>query len=452
MSKLVKLNEINDDSLLNELFKNELLVFEDIQGSKIFVNWDGKEFTIKPKSMSAEPINMIDLAIQNYYNHAINYFNSLDSRIKGLLNKKWWFCFEFFPDNQPANIEYSRIPKNNLVLTSICKNNKFEYSIEELDEYARLFSTDVIPLIFKGKLSEKSQEAIKYFINTSEDDLEFVFGEKSFAFFFYKILNPQITNSFLMQDDDFQKNLEKIIIRVVDKDVSFEILNPLYKRVSDSNSTDFVEIYSLILLNFLNFCQSIKMDDIKLKGNRRDEVYIYLICKLFNTYITEVKEDLLQFDFVVPQFFDKDKFRINKELIQNKQTKEFINESPKIEYIFKVILGSFNRKRKKPIGVFTPETLIIFNTFVDQISSYIDKYLKKSNEVELTKKKLLDFGEFFEIKYDVDSENQVYPDIYNEFEVGSPEEKKKKGKLGKIEIEPQEGKPISDNLEGSEKS
>lgn len=435
MSKLVRLNEINDDSLLNELFNNEIIVFEDVQGSKIFVNWNGTQFTLKSKSLSSDPINLIDLAMQNYYNHAINYFNSLDSRVKGLLNKKWWFCFEYFPDSQPANIEYGHVPKNNLVLTSISKGNKFEYSIEELEEYARLFNTDVIPVIFKGKLNQKSVEAIKYFLNTSEDDLEYVFGEKSFAFFFYKILNPQLTNSFLMQDD-FQKNLEKIIIRVANKDVSFELLNPLYKRISDSNSTDFVEIYSLILVNFLNFCQSVDLNKQKIKGRRRDEAYINLICKLFNLYLEEVKDDLLQFDFTVPEFFNKDKFRINKELILNSTTKKFIDESPKIEYVFKVILGSFNKKRKKPIGVFTPETLIIFNTFVDSINAFLDTYLKKSNEIELTRKKLLDFGDFFEIKYDVDSQDQVYPDIYNEFEKGSPEEKKKKGKLGKIEVEP----------------
>jgi hypothetical protein len=435
MSKLVRLNEINDDSLLNELFSQEIVVFEDVQGSKIFVNWDGKEFTIKSKSLSSEPINLIDLAMQNYYNHAINYFNSLDSRVKGLLNKKWWFCFEYFPDNQPANIQYDRVPKNHLVLTSISKGSKFEYSFDELDEYARLFNTDVIPVIFKGKLGEKSVEAVKYFLNTSEDDLEFVFGEKSFSFFFYKLLNPQLNGSFLMQDD-FQKNIEKIIIRVSNKDVSFEILNPLYKRISDSNSTDFVEIYSLILVNFLNFCQSIKLDEIKIKANRRDEAYINLVCKLFNIYLSEVKEDLLQFDFVVPEFFDKDKFRINKELIQNKTTKSLIEESSKIEYIFKVILGSFNKKRKKTIGVFTEDTLVIFNTFVDQINSYLDKHLKKLSEIELTRKKLLDFGDFFEIKYDIDADEQVYPDIYTEFEKGSPEEKKKKGKGGKLEVEP----------------
>lgn len=433
MSKLITLNTA-DQSTIDEILNSTIIVFEDIQGSKVWINYDGKKFIIKPKSISSEPINMIDLAMQNYYNHAVNYFNSLDSRIKGLLNKKWWFGFEYFPDTSPGNAEYNRIPKNNLVLTSICKGHKYEYTTEELDEYARLFDTDVVPIIFKGKLNDKSIEAIKYFLNTSEKDLEFVFGEKSFSFFFYKILNPQLTNSFLMEDD-FQKNLEKIIIRIEGKDTSFEILNPLYRRMSDSNSTDFVEVYSLILLNFLNFCQSINLNDIKIKGNRRDEAYIYLICKLFNIYIGEVKEDLLQFEFIVPEFFNKDKFRINKELIQNKLTKEFIDEYPKIEYIFKIIMSSFSRTKKKPIGVFTEETINIFNSYVNKINSIIDKYLKKANEIELTKNGLADFGEFFDIKYDVDSNDEVYPSVYDELEKGVESSKKKKGlKGGKEEI------------------
>ena len=214
MSKLVTLNGNNDQELLSSIFDNEIIVFEDVQGSKIWVNWDGKEFTIKPKSMHNEPINLIDLAMQNYYNPAINYFTSLDVRVKSLLNRKWWFCFEYFPDNQPANIEYSRIPKNGLVLTSINKNGKYDFIIEEMDEYARLFDVDILPIVFQGKLTERMIEAIKYFINTSEEDLDYVFGEKSFSFFFYKILNPSSKNSFLMQEDDFQKNVE--YVRVCD--------------------------------------------------------------------------------------------------------------------------------------------------------------------------------------------------------------------------------------------
>ena len=71
-----------------------------------------------------------------------------------LLNKKWWFCFEYFPDEQPANIEYSKVPKNNLVLTAISKYRKYEFTIDELDEYSRLFDVDMIPVVYQGTLTE----------------------------------------------------------------------------------------------------------------------------------------------------------------------------------------------------------------------------------------------------------------------------------------------------------
>ena len=434
MSKLVTLHVVRDEDILNNLFSDEIIVLEDIQGSKIWVKWDGNQFHIKPKSLSNDPINLVDLAMQNYYNPAIDFFNNLHGNIKSLLNKRWWYCFEYFPDAQPANIEYNRVPKNKLVLIAINKSGKFDFNIDELDEYSRLFDVDLIPVVYQGFLTEPMKEAIKYFINTSEDDLEYVFGEKSFAYFFYKILNPKVDGSFLM-GDDFQSNVEKLIIRSKYKDISFELLNPLYKRLSETNSTEFVEIYTLILINFLNFCQSINIEDIKLKGEKKDEAYIYLICKLFNIYISEIKEDLTNFEFDIPDFFDKEKFKINTELIKNKLTKDYINEDDKFEYIFKVILGSFNKKRKKPIGIFTSNTVILFNKLVNEIDGYISKYLGKMHEIELGRAGLLDFGDFFEIQYDTDAEGQVYPDVYDEFERGG-EEKKKKGKGGKMPITP----------------
>jgi hypothetical protein len=92
MSKLITLNGMNNEEILSDLFNDEIFVYEDVQGSKIWVNWNGKEFEIRPKSISNEPINLIDLAMQNYYNPALNYLNSLDERVKSLLNRKWWFC------------------------------------------------------------------------------------------------------------------------------------------------------------------------------------------------------------------------------------------------------------------------------------------------------------------------------------------------------------------------
>jgi len=423
---LIKLNNAKDNSIIDDIFNNEIQVIEDIQGSKILVNWDGKEFTIKPKSINSDPLNFVDLSLQKYYNPAINYFNTFDGRIRGLMPRNWWFIFEYFPDETPANIQYEKLPKNGLVLTEINKGGKYGSSTDELQEYARLFNVDSLPIIFEGKLSDTMKEAIKYFINTSEKDLEYVFGEQSFAFFFYKILNPNSDSSFLM-DDKFQDNLEKIVVRVKGKDVSFEILNPLYTRISSENSTEFTDVYTLILLNFLTFCQSVNLEDIKLKGERRDLLYIYLICKLFNIYVADVREDLEAFEFVIPQFFDKEKFKINRELIGNKLTREIIDESDKLEYIFKCILSSFSKKRKRPIGVFTDNTVILFNNFVDRINTLLDNQLKKMREVQITQAGLVDFGQFFEIQYDKDADQQVYPDIYDEIQKASQPKKKGKG-------------------------
>lgn len=430
MSKIITLNGISDEQILEDIFENEITIFEDIQGSKILVNWNGKNFIIKPKSINNEPINMIDMAMQNYYNGALNYFESFDDRIKSLMPRNWWFSFEYFPDLNPGNIIYQKMPKNGLILTAITKNGKYNYKTDELVEFSRLFNTETLPIIFEGKLSQTMKEGIKYFLSTSEEDLEYVFGEKSFAFFFYKILNPSSDNSFLMEDD-FQQNLEKIVIKAKDKNLSFEILNPLYKRISNENSTEFTDVYTLILLNFLTFAQSVDLEEVKLKGSKRDELYIYLICKLFNIYMTDVKEDIINFNFVVPEFFDKEKFKINKELVPNKLTKEIISESSKLEYCFKVILGSFNKKKKKAIGVFTQSTVDLFNNFVDKIQTSIDNHMGKMREIQLTKTGLMDFSDFFSIDYSVDGDEQVYPDVYDEIQKGETKKKLKKGGFGK---------------------
>ena len=73
----------------------------------------------------------------------------------------------------------------------------------------------------------------------------------------------------------------------------------------------------------------------------------------------------------------------------------------------------------------------LFNLFVDDISKHIDNHLNKIHELELTRSGLLDFDDFFTIKYDKDAAGDVYPDVYDEFTKGAATDKKKKGKGGK---------------------
>lgn len=420
---LVVINDISNEILLDDILHQELVVFEDVRGTDIIARWDGEMFIIKP-DLSSEPINMDDESNDNFYGKCFSYLMNLDNRVKSLLNKKWWFCFRYFP--QESN-NYNRKPKHNLIMSGLIKSGRQDYNVEEIEEYARLFDVECLPIIFKGKLSDRMIEAIKYFLNTSEEDLEYVFGEKSFAFFFYKLLNPQLSHSFLM-DNEFNENIEKIILRSEDMELNFAILNPLYNKLRTSNSTEYAEIYSLILINFINFCQSVNLNDIKLKGEKREDIYAYLICRLFNLYISEVGKDLENFDFVIPEFFNKDKFRINREIILNKITQEHLL-NPKFEYIFKCIFFSLKYKMKEPIGVISGNLLNIVNNYIDMIGSRIETHLNKKSELELGKKGLVSFGDFFDIKYDKDAEDKVYPDIYDEIKRGGEEKKKKKTPL-----------------------
>ena len=157
-------------------------------------------------------------------------------------------------------------------------------------------------------------------------------------------------------------------------------------------------------------------------------MYIELMCNMFNKYMLNVKSDLMNFQFTIPEFFDKEKFKINKELISNKITRQHLESDSKIEYIFKILLGSFKKKKKKAIGIFEEKTVVVFNKYIDDISKYIDNCLKIEQQRTATKKGLVDFGEYFDIKYDTDGEGKVYPDIYKEFEKGKLNKKLKKNK------------------------
>lgn len=372
------------------------------------------------KSLNSESLNIVDISTQKFYNEAIKHFYTLPSYVTDLMSKDWWFVFECFPDNQPANIAYDNTPDNNLILICIVKNNKYIYKYDEIIEYSRLFNVEPLPIIFRGKLSEKQLEVIELFLNVSKNDSKYVFDEENFAYFFYKILNPSSTKSYLMDDGKYNDNLEKFVIKIDGKDeFSFEILNPLYNRIS-TDSTEYFKIYSIIIWNFLQYCQLIALKDIKSSGRTREEVYINTMCEIFNLYATDVKEDIINWDFVIPEFFRQEKFRVNIDMFKNKNTIKIIKSSTKLEYCFKIILSAFRNRRKKAFGIMGEDAITIFNRFIDDLQKNIDSKVDPS----LDTLKPLNFKEFFD-SIPTDVTGKVYPDTKTEPMKEFGEDKKK---------------------------
>lgn len=435
MTKVAKIQTLYDaktaDEFIEILKNNELLIFEDVQGSEIFVNWNGVAFTIKPKSINNKPLTYVDLVSQKYYYKVIKYFDNLPEYVQELLNPNYWYVFEYFPDEQPANIQYNRVPKNNLIFKCIVKKNKFYYNVDEILEFSKLFDVEPLPIIFKGKLNSKQLEVIQLYLNLKQDDVHLFFEDTNFAYFFYKILNPNIENSFLMNENNFNENLEKIIIKIDNNpNYSFELLNPFYKRIEQFNNSNYSNTYSMILIKFLEFLQTVDLNKIKLKSLFKDELYVELMCNLFNMFIENNEKYINEWNISIPQFFKEDKFKVNLNFIINKKTKNYIKYDHKNEYIFKCILNSFNEKKKKIFGLFTELTLETFNNYVEKIDTVINNALNINKETEMKKNDLKDFSTHFNLKFETDLKGNVYLNIIKQEEKEKIKNKKLAAKGG----------------------
>lgn len=438
-----------DKELIDALRKEPIMIYEDVQGSKFFANWDGKRWSFKAKSINNHPLTQFDLVVQRYWTGAVNYMMSQKPEITGLLNPDWWFCFEYFPDSEPAHVLYDETPTNNLVLTWIVKQNGNLWSqhVPELYEYSKLFDCDILPVIFYNKLSDKQVDAIQTFLETSAEDLEYIFGEDNFATFFYKILAPQRPSSYLMKPDTYNDNLEKLMVRFVGdsqkwKSISLELLNPLYKRVSQDSSTDYMQVYSLILLSFMESVNLMDLDQIEIEGETDFECYIDLMSELYKRHIKRTTNNPEDWNFRLPKFYFKEKHQLNMDQIEDDELLDLLGESMQRQYVFKTVLNAFTKKLKKPLGLFKDSTVKEFNRIRDEIHDKITEKLgiEKFDIRKVSKLNIPTFDKMGDHAKAADG--QIYIDIERERDDDldpDPSQKKKKdkglfGKLGKDNV------------------
>lgn len=423
---LIRNTEIDASKFIDLLSNDELIVYEQIMGSKIFVSYVNGNWILRPKNINQNPINLIDLAMQKYYKWAYAYLLSLPDSVTDLLRPNYYFCFEYFPDEQPAHIKYDRIPKNHLILTCICKYGKtYSYDVDELKTWADLFGVETLPMIYRGRLGEKQLKAITYFLHTSQKDLELFFKETNFTEFFYKLLNPFAANSFL-KSSGFQNNLEKIIIRFpkTQQEYTLEILNPMYQRTILKTDSEFSDVYSILLFNFMQWLIGVNLETIEISGTTRELVYINLISKLYNMYIQKNEKNIIDFIFVVPPFFSNEKFRINQQLIKNQTTIDLINKHSKLEYVFKILLSSFQREQKKPIGIINEVALKHLNDMIRAIQLKVEDQFNYNIKLNAHAYQLKDLSKYPNISWEEDSKGRVYPEIGKLFDDTDSSKKK----------------------------
>lgn len=367
-------NLLNKEVVVNEKLNAATLSFKKKTNSEMDLN---RKLTFyKGTGVNKREITIADRVMTNFYSNGMTYLNNLSKIIMDRIPGNWTFVCKYFPNHQPSFINYSVLPKNNLVLSCIITSggSKLE-DVDDLRPWAELFDIAYQEPVFKGYLSEYQKERL-------HDYLENGSSKDSFARFIITLLNPSLTHS-LYQNDGFDSPIDGFIFKFISDDgvtkpLSAKLIDPYMTNliIKHKSNKGFKDNTDVLLSDFTIFMMNQDMDSILLHSEQESQRYLELFYRLFNRYIKYKKEQLDDFDVdtndIVKESIDVE-FDVNIDEITNETTKKLLKENPEYKSIFKTLLGSFKSKKPEDYKslVMSPGVVRLFNNVIDKINAKI---------------------------------------------------------------------------------
>ena len=368
-------NLLNKEVVVTEKLNAATLSMQKKQTSEMDLN---RNLTFyKGTGVNKREITIADRVMTTFYLSGMTYLSNLSKLIIDRIPANWTFVFKYFPNHQPSFINYSVLPKNNLVLSCIITSGgtKIDDS-EDLKSWAEMFDVPYQEPIFKGYLSEYQKEKLRDYVEDGSNNKE------SFARFIITLLNPAMKGS-LYQNDGFESPIDGFVFKFISNDgitkpMTAKLIDPFMSALISKNKSKkgYSDNTDVLLSDFTIFMSNQDMDSIVLTKKDNGERYLELFYRLFNRYIKYKKSQLEDFDVdtndIVKESIDVD-FGVDIDKISNETTKKLLKDNPEFKSIFKTLLGSFKTKKDdnyKSI-VMSPGVVRLFNGVVDKINSKI---------------------------------------------------------------------------------
>lgn len=397
MLSLQNILNTEGQEFIDNLFNKEVIVVEKINAATLsFKKKQTSEMDLNRKltfykgsGINKKEITIADKVMTTFYANGMTYLSNMSNLIIDKIPANWTFVCRYFPNHQPSFINYSVLPKNNLVLSCIITNGGTKIDdVEDLRSWAEMFDISYQEPVFRGYLSEYQKERLTDYIKDGSNNKD------SFARFIITMLNPSLTHS-IYQEDGFESPIDGFIFKFISDDgvtkpISAKLIDPYMSSLISKNKVKkgFNDNKDVLLSDFTIFMMNQDLDSIILTGKTDEDRYLELFYRLFNRYIKYKKAQLEDFDIdtndVVKESIDID-FTVDLEKISNETTKKLLKENPEYRNIFKTLLGSFRTKKSEDYKslVMTPNVVRMFNTIVDNISNK-SKVGHKSNNMSFS--------------------------------------------------------------------
>jgi len=371
---------------INNLFNSYVTVNEKMDGSAFVFDRDLETGRFNfYKRDQRNPITLVDRTLMKYYEIPIQYIESLPPHIIKDLPRGWKFGLEYFANIKPVEIAYDRLPKNNLILSYVhtkSENGKPSSTIqdkEKLDTWADLLGVERPPIVFQGYLSEEQKDKILDFLRTPFEELVREYKTRSFVRYIIGVLNPEAQASAL--NNDLDKPIEGIVFRFGEEDIESEpvlskMVDPVFTEMAKEKSKKKIEekpsdFLGITILDAMNFILERGVDSFGVSGNTDDERYISFISDVFSKFLEEYGYKYKGADFQEPDYLKKDEFRLNKPLIKDKRVLSYLDADDSYESLFKLILNSFRKIKKRAGGIITAGIIDQFNLLVGDIQGVV---------------------------------------------------------------------------------
>jgi len=406
ITHLYELYNKRGKEFIDKLLNSYVTINEKMDGSAFIFERDPQtgKFNFYKRDQR-NPITMVDRTLMKYYEKPIQYIESLPPHVLNEIPRGWRFGLEYFSSNSPVEIVYDRVPKNSLILSYVHKkdeNGKIKGTIqdkEDLDTWADLLGVERAPIIFQGRLTEEQKFQILNFLRTPFEDLVTEYKTRSFVAFIIGVLNPELKTTAL--NIDLDKPIEGIVFRFGEQDseediVLSKMVDPVFtelakskaKKKKDDKPSDFLGI---AILDVMNFILERGVNSFEVEGDSEDKRYISFISDVFYKFLNEYSSKYKNTDFQEPEYLKRDEFRVNRDLIKDKKVLKYLDQDDSFESLYKLILNSFRKIKKRPSGIITQGIMDQFNSLVSAIEAKVSVKKKETVNESQSIPSFLDF-------------------------------------------------------------
>ena len=129
-------------------------------------------------------------------------------------------------------------------------------------------------------------------------------------------------------------------------------------------------MYQIAVTDFLEFITQFKIDEVQLEDDRADYRYLEMMSIIFNSYVDKNSSKYIGVNFESSEFSSAESFKLNSKYITDEKTLKYVSNDILAE-LFKMILGSFRKKRTKTSDLIDEDTMERLNEIIEKINEKI---------------------------------------------------------------------------------